>query len=64
MNYWRKSFVQNACNYFLDTAVKFFIITNVILHLERLISVVFSLGSLEIQSSANDFYEIREPSSW
>lgn len=64
MNYWRKSFVQNVCSYFLDTVVQFSVITNVMFHLERFLSVVFSLDSLEIQGSANDFYELREPSSW
>lgn len=40
MNYWRKSFIQNVCSYFLDTVVQFSINTNVMLHLERFISVV------------------------
>jgi len=63
MNYWRKSFVQNVCIYFLDTVVQFSITTNV-MYLERFISVVFCLGFLEIQGSANDFYKLHEPSSW
>ena len=63
-NYWRKSFVQNVCSYFLDTVVQFSIFTSVMLRLERFISVIFSLSSLEIQGSAHYFYELREPSSW
>jgi hypothetical protein len=66
LNYWwkRSFFVQNVCSYFLDTVVQFSIITVVMLHLGRFISMAFRPGSLEIQGSANGLYEFRELSLW